>query len=246
VEFRVLGPVDALAGGQPVALGRRRERCLLALLLLEPGVLVPVPRLIDLLWGEDLPDRPRKTLQVHVSRLRAALAAPASDAPASVAHSELGAHSDAVADFTAALALHERSGNRTGEARTHANLGNAHRRMGSLSEARRHCHAALTLFDATDNPGGRATALNTLGEICQELGEHTAALAHHRQAADLHRELADANSEATALANLGAVCRRLGQPDQAADHYKRAAELYRLTDDEEGAAAALAALTTLR
>jgi DNA-binding SARP family transcriptional activator len=84
VEFRVLGPVDALVGGQPVALGRRRERCLLALLLLEPGVLVPVPRLIDLLWGEELPDRPRKTLQVHVSRLRAALAAAASDAPASV------------------------------------------------------------------------------------------------------------------------------------------------------------------
>jgi FMN phosphatase YigB (HAD superfamily) len=35
--FRLLGPFEAVSAGEPVALGRRRERCLLALLLLDPG-----------------------------------------------------------------------------------------------------------------------------------------------------------------------------------------------------------------
>ena len=84
MEFRLLGPVDVLARGVPVSTGRRRERLLLAVLLLEPNAFVPVERLIDLLWGEDLPDRPRKALQVHVSRLRGHLAAARVDAPPKV------------------------------------------------------------------------------------------------------------------------------------------------------------------
>lgn len=54
-------------------LGRRRERCLLALLLLETGEVVPAERLIDLLWDGTPPLSARTTLQAHVSRLRTVL-----------------------------------------------------------------------------------------------------------------------------------------------------------------------------
>src|SRR5262245_57689836 len=50
VEFQLLGPVQACHEGTTIPLGRRRERCLLAILLLEAGSVVPVDRLIDLLW----------------------------------------------------------------------------------------------------------------------------------------------------------------------------------------------------
>jgi predicted ATPase/DNA-binding SARP family transcriptional activator len=72
-EFRVLGPVEAVRAGQPVRLGGRRQRWLLALLLVEPGQAISSDRLIDELWQGRPPQGAEGTLRVYVSRLRAAL-----------------------------------------------------------------------------------------------------------------------------------------------------------------------------
>jgi hypothetical protein len=56
-EFRVLGPVEAVRSGQPIRLGGRRQRWLLALLLVEPGRAISSDRLIDELWQGE-PPRP--------------------------------------------------------------------------------------------------------------------------------------------------------------------------------------------
>jgi predicted ATPase/DNA-binding SARP family transcriptional activator len=72
-EFRVLGPVEAMRGGSPVRLGGRRQRWLLALLLVEPGQVVSGDRLIDELWQGKPPRGAEGTLRVYVSRLRSAL-----------------------------------------------------------------------------------------------------------------------------------------------------------------------------
>jgi predicted ATPase/DNA-binding SARP family transcriptional activator len=73
VEFRVLGPVEALVEDAPVRLGGRRQRWLLALLLVEPGRTVSSDRLIDELWQGRPPGGAEGTLRVYVSRLRSAL-----------------------------------------------------------------------------------------------------------------------------------------------------------------------------
>ena len=73
MEFRVLGPFEVLAEGQPVALGGARQRAVLAILLLHRGEVVSVDRIVDELWGERPPDTATKTVQVYVSRLRKAL-----------------------------------------------------------------------------------------------------------------------------------------------------------------------------
>jgi DNA-binding SARP family transcriptional activator/tetratricopeptide (TPR) repeat protein len=70
MEFRLLGPVEAWHDGAPMALGRRRERCLLGILLLDAGAVVPTRRLVDLLWGDDPPPTARADVHTHVSRLR--------------------------------------------------------------------------------------------------------------------------------------------------------------------------------
>ncbi|MEV4412053.1 BTAD domain-containing putative transcriptional regulator [Catellatospora sp. NPDC049609] len=75
MQFRLLGPFRVDIGDTPVQLGRRRERCLLALLLLEPGRAIPMDRLIDLLWDGEPPAKARRSVQAHVARLRATLAA---------------------------------------------------------------------------------------------------------------------------------------------------------------------------
>ncbi|WP_431875840.1 BTAD domain-containing putative transcriptional regulator [Amycolatopsis sacchari] len=69
-QFFLLGKVEAQHEGRRLQLGRRRERALLALLLLEPERVVAAERLADLLWDGDPPDSARSALHTHVSRLR--------------------------------------------------------------------------------------------------------------------------------------------------------------------------------
>ncbi|GIH15211.1 AfsR/SARP family transcriptional regulator [Rugosimonospora africana] len=73
MEFRLLGEFQATHDGRRVDLGRRRERCLLAILLLEAGAVLPADRLVDLLWDGQPPDAARASLHTHLSRLRALL-----------------------------------------------------------------------------------------------------------------------------------------------------------------------------
>ena len=76
MEFRLLGPLEVVDdGGEPVPLGGRRPRAVLALLLLTPNRAVSTERLIDAVWGDDPPANARSTLQVHVHALRKALGA---------------------------------------------------------------------------------------------------------------------------------------------------------------------------
>jgi predicted ATPase len=72
-DFRILGPVEVVRDGHALRLGGRRQRALLALLLLDPGRRVSTDRLIDELWPGTPPPGAAKTLRVYVSRLRAAL-----------------------------------------------------------------------------------------------------------------------------------------------------------------------------
>jgi DNA-binding SARP family transcriptional activator len=73
-RFRLLGALEVRGPSGPVRLGPRKQRCLLAVLLLEPGTVVSAHRLVDLVWGEHPPPTARKAIQVYVSGLRRALA----------------------------------------------------------------------------------------------------------------------------------------------------------------------------
>jgi DNA-binding SARP family transcriptional activator len=73
VEFRILGPLEVLEGGEPVALGTLKERLVLGVLLLHANEFVSRERLIDDLWGEAPPPTARKAVNVYVSQLRKAL-----------------------------------------------------------------------------------------------------------------------------------------------------------------------------
>jgi predicted ATPase/DNA-binding SARP family transcriptional activator len=77
VEFRVLGPLEVVAAGQPLDLGTPRQRTLLGLLLVHPGEVVSYDRLLEDLWDGDPPATARHTLQGYVHRLRRTLGADA-------------------------------------------------------------------------------------------------------------------------------------------------------------------------
>src|SRR4249920_1548695 len=73
MEFRILGPLEVLEDGRPLALGRLKERIVLAVLLLHANEFVSRERLIDELWGVAPPATARKAVNVYISKLRGTL-----------------------------------------------------------------------------------------------------------------------------------------------------------------------------
>jgi len=71
LEFRVLGPVEALGPSGSVTLGGPKQRLLLAVLVLHAGELVSRAEIVDALWPEQPPPGATHTVETYVSRLRA-------------------------------------------------------------------------------------------------------------------------------------------------------------------------------
>ena len=69
-EFRLLGPFEVLAEGRALELTRRKQRSLLALLLLHAGEVVSTDRLVEDLWAGEPPKAAVGSLQNLVSDLR--------------------------------------------------------------------------------------------------------------------------------------------------------------------------------
>ncbi|MER5322973.1 BTAD domain-containing putative transcriptional regulator [Streptosporangium roseum] len=78
MRFGVLGPLTVRAeDGREVDIPEAKVRTVLAVLLADHGRVVPADLLIDVLWGERLPEHPVAALRAKVSRLRKALGDPA-------------------------------------------------------------------------------------------------------------------------------------------------------------------------
>jgi DNA-binding SARP family transcriptional activator/pimeloyl-ACP methyl ester carboxylesterase len=73
VQFHVLGPLEVIHGGRPVAVGGARTRAVLAILLIDANRVVAADRLVDELWSEHGQERGAANLQVRLSELRRAL-----------------------------------------------------------------------------------------------------------------------------------------------------------------------------
>jgi DNA-binding SARP family transcriptional activator/pimeloyl-ACP methyl ester carboxylesterase len=73
MEFRLLGPLEVSNDSAPLVVAGGKQRALLARLLLEANRTVAIDRLVDDLWGEDVPESAHKMVQIYVSQLRKVL-----------------------------------------------------------------------------------------------------------------------------------------------------------------------------
>lgn len=73
LSFSVLGPVELRLDGKLVDVPAGRQRALLAALLLGEGSVVPLDRLVAVLWPEGAVPSARNAVQTYVARLRRAL-----------------------------------------------------------------------------------------------------------------------------------------------------------------------------
>ena len=70
MDYRILGPLEALNGERQLPLGGARQRAVLAVLLLHANETLTRDVIVDELWGEDAPPTAAKVLQNCVSALR--------------------------------------------------------------------------------------------------------------------------------------------------------------------------------
>ncbi|MEV6954750.1 AfsR/SARP family transcriptional regulator [Streptomyces sp. NPDC051183] len=75
MEIQVLGPLSAEVNGGSVVPSAGKPRQVLALLALYPGRVVPVPTLMEEIWGSGLPQSALTTLQTYILQLRRRLGA---------------------------------------------------------------------------------------------------------------------------------------------------------------------------
>ncbi len=85
MEIRLFGSFEVVVDGRTLPVTGQSERSLLAALACSGGRVVAIERLIDDLWGEDLPANPTNALQVRVSKLRRQLGGRISTEPAGYA-----------------------------------------------------------------------------------------------------------------------------------------------------------------
>src|SRR3954453_3863659 len=75
MDFRILGPLEVWEADARCGLGPPKQRALLARLLIDPDRVVAVDRLVDDLWGDEVPETAPKMVQIFVSQLRKRLPA---------------------------------------------------------------------------------------------------------------------------------------------------------------------------
>ena len=78
VEFRALGPLEIVDGGQTVRIAADKQRTILAMLVAHRGGVVSVPALVEELWGGTPPRSAVPNLRTYVMQLRRLLP-PAAD-----------------------------------------------------------------------------------------------------------------------------------------------------------------------
>ncbi|WP_345566642.1 AfsR/SARP family transcriptional regulator [Nonomuraea rosea] len=76
MQFHLLNGMQAREGDQPVQLGNRQQRLMLALLLLAEGRPVTIEQLIDKIWGDDPIKSARRVIAQYASGLRQRLGKP--------------------------------------------------------------------------------------------------------------------------------------------------------------------------
>ena len=75
MRYLLLGPLQVVHDGRSIDLGPPKQRAVLAALLLARGAVVSVDRLIDAVWGDEVPASATASLQAYISNLRKALRA---------------------------------------------------------------------------------------------------------------------------------------------------------------------------
>ncbi|WP_405003973.1 NB-ARC domain-containing protein [Kitasatospora purpeofusca] len=153
----------------------------------------------------------------------------------------LGRAEEAVAGFSAAVAVRERSGDRRALAAELLDLAGAFARQGRYDAAGRVIDQSLLVSHELADHALEARAREALGSIAHDLGRYDGAVSHRRAALAL-TDPADHRRTGRILLRLVESLRAAGRGPEAVEAAERAVEALTLDGDHRGRGLALAAL----
>ncbi|MFJ4673134.1 AfsR/SARP family transcriptional regulator [Kitasatospora purpeofusca] len=154
---------------------------------------------------------------------------------------QLGRAEEAVAGFSAAVAVRERSGDRRALAAELLDLAGAFAGQGRYDAAGRVIDQSLLVSHELADHALEARAREALGSIAHDLGRHDAAVSHRRAALAL-TDPADHRRTGRILLRLVESLRAAGRGPEAVEAAERAVGALTLDGDHRGRGLALAAL----
>lgn len=210
LEYRVLGPLEVERDGVAVPVTAPKLRTVLLALLLSPNQVVPAARLIDAIWGEDVPGSARKLVQVYVSQLRTALGPDAIETVPQGYRINVGSSGLDSARFER---LHEDASRALSEGNAELSLALARRALG-LWRGPALADVAYTVFASTD-----AARLDELRIECREDElDADLALGHHDEVVpELRRLCAEHPLRERTRVRLALALYRCGRQSEALD-----------------------------
>jgi tetratricopeptide (TPR) repeat protein len=135
---------------------------------------------------------------------------------------------EAVARYTEALRLFERTGNEKHQAICTKSLGHVQLAHGRLDEARKSYRRALKLFDELEvgYPLGRADTIAGLGDVAFRSEDYDAAQRHYEEAQVLYKQLGHVRGIANCMADRGEIAVVRKHYDAARNCFDQARPLY--------------------
>jgi tetratricopeptide (TPR) repeat protein len=151
-------------------------------------------------------------------------------------------YTDAHTVHTHALHATRSTGDRAGEGRALASLGDVYRRVGRREEALEHYQRALTVARQVGDHACEGRVRGGLGDAYRVVGRYAKAISHYQQALAIARQIHDRGGESSALIGLGGVFRLVGRYGKALDHYQQALVVAGKDGDRGGESYALRGL----
>jgi CHAT domain-containing protein/predicted negative regulator of RcsB-dependent stress response len=156
----------------------------------------------------------------------------------------------ALAHYTKALSLSERSGDQLARLAALNGVGYVNISLGQKEKALSYAQNMLDIIeradsatrDAADYRRARARAINIRGEVHYSFGELRKSIEMFDLALPLWTDIGERSGQALALLNLGYSYSDLGNAQTACEHYQRSLTLWQSIDDGRGTALAQTAL----
>lgn len=130
-------------------------------------------------------------------------------------------------------------GNRGGEAKCSANLGNAHLLLGQYQQAATCYQQSLDISREIGDRGDEAMSLVNLGNAHKSLGRYQQAIDFYQESLKIAREIGERLLEASSFRGLGTAFREIGEYQQAIKFLQKALKIQREIGDQHGEANSL-------
>ena len=136
------------------------------------------------------------------------------------------------------LSIMKQTGDKTGEAELHRQLGITYYGIGKYENAIKHLKEGLALAKDIGDKRYEGTAYQNLGGCYISLGQYEKVMSSLHESLKIAKEIGDKSGEGAAYRNLGVCYKSLGQYDDAISHLQQGLKIAKEIGDKDGEGAA--------